>query len=282
MSSRKGRKRPRLKAESKAILNQRLGFGVFFSVVLAFSVWLIVSGTGKALGNLDLCDDPMDDALGQSIIIVDASDSWSPFRQQVVRNELLTSVGIHRDVSVYAVQSGVTEETTVNPIITVCNPGNWDLYLQNYKEPLGARPDQLDDRYQTFSDSIFNAIDAIAAQPSFDNSPIMETLRWAAENAAENASNYPDNLEIFLLSDLLQNSSEYSIYGGSPDLSVRKAEELAGEGVLGASGLQDAEVTLYMLLNDYPPGVSRRSLADFWEAYLRKQGASVPLVDVVS
>lgn len=277
MSRRKSRKRPRLKAERKAYRNQGLGLGLLLLVV-AIGVWLWWT-RGEALRKLDLCDNGRGELLGEAIIIVDASDSWSLLRQQVVRNELIESVGIHRNVSVYPVQSGLTAATQPEPTITLCNPGSWDLYQETYGNPLGAQQDLLDDRYQTFRDSILKAVDAIAAGPSFDNSPIMETLQWVAEIAAEKASDYPENLEIFLISDLLQNSSEYSVYGGNPDLSSTMAGALAGLGVLGARGLEDAEVSLFMLLNlPYPPGVTQSSLVGFWETYAQEQGASIALI----
>jgi hypothetical protein len=250
----------------KANRNVRVVLGVVFTGLCVLGV-LAINGTFVPIIKADECDSGNPDFLGETIIVIDASDTWSVLRRQIVENQLLDDVGIHQRVLVYAVESGVSDQSVAEPLIEICNPGTLAaLELEYEGRAYGVRSGIMDDRYRAFKDSVLEIVDAVAARPSIDDSPIMETLLWAATKSSH------DSLEVFLVSDLLQNTGEYSLYGGNADLSEEMAAALAGEDRLGTEELEGARVSLYMLLNRLPTGVSRNSLVRFWTVYLAKQG----------
>jgi hypothetical protein len=216
----------------------------------------------------------------EALVILDASDPWSQLREQQVKDDLLQSLKVHRWVSVYEVGSGVDDNREPELLYEGCNPGTRDSFVEEYgRYPWGAQTDQLEPKYEEFRAAIESEVSRVAQKTAIDNSPIMETLQWAATNGNLVANHklatdmLPPGLEVLLVSDLLANSPEYTVYGGSPDLSDSRARQLAGAGQLGIEELEGAEVTLLYLATDMlPPGVSSPQLRAFWQKFLECQG----------
>ena len=259
--------------------NQRMA--VLVGLLAAGLAWWFFMGPGSV--DLSFCDNPGVDT-PQTVVLVDATDTWSSLRQMIVENQVLESLTPQRNIVVYPVEPGTNESVRAEPIFLKCNPGNMD----QLSRAAGFNPDSwltnfignrelVDRRYEEFKAEVSAAVIGVALGDPRATSPIMETLRWGAVNA-NSGSDEP--LEVVVISDMLQNSPMMSFYTAGVELSDENARQLADLSALGSRELQGAELDVYLLSADIPNGFSRQDVLEFWELYLNYQGdgARIPIL----
>jgi len=249
-------------------------------VLLAAAVLWWFSPKGPNSVNPGFCNDPPTD-IPQTVVLVDATDSWSALRQMIVENQVMESLSPQRNIVVYPVEPGTNESVRPGYIFSKCNPGNFDQLLSAkgfnpdswYSGFIGNR-ELIDGRYEEFKREFSDAVIGVALGDPMATSPIMETLRWGAVNANSGSDN---PLEVLIISDMLQNSPAMSFYGGEADISPESARRLADLSMLGSRELQGAKVDVYHLSADIPNGFSVQDVLEFWELYLNHQGGAAIL-----
>ncbi len=230
----------------------------------------------------DLC--PVDRApTSETVLIVDGTDPWSPVQRLAIEQRL-------EEIQEQVPRFGRVHLFTVRPeagpvpeaLLELCNPGlpsDFEKFpiIRDGGSRLVANPEQLTERWRSEYKAKLDAIvlDEGAAGESAA-SPIMETLRTAALRSFGEAA-AGSSRQVMLISDLMQNSPEYSVYSDS-EWSSEDGVRLAATNVLGTRSLRDVSVQiLYMeRLGGRPSaGQGASNLIELWDSYIGEQGGLV-------
>ena len=175
--------------------------------------------TGRPCNQLDenlcrSCSDP------EAVIAIgiDSSGEFSPRQRQSIRNAILEAIGLEADghsfekalsrndrLEVYLLNASGTD--LLEPVITRCNPGTpqgFEILFENQR-----RAQRLYER--EFVGAIETAITDIASRSASNTSPIAESIAAMAETAFSGREDSQLNT-IVVVSDMLQNSSNWSFY----------------------------------------------------------------------
>lgn len=224
----------------------------------------------------DLCpvgENPSDEV----VIVFDATDPWNEVQRTVIKQafqDIQSSVPRFGRVSLYRVGSD-TGDVMPEPAVRLCNPGSLDQ-LGNVKTTLFANADSIRARWEG---SFIGKLDSLIPDSKEENprSYVMETLRAAAIHAFGRRSKQGLEKQLYVFSDLLQNSPAYSHYE-DPVWDETDAERLSDVGMLGTQALRNVHVELFLLDRQFigsTPGHLRSRLVKFWDIYFSEQGAQV-------
>lgn len=161
-----------------------------------------------------------------TVLVLDKTDLYTPEQAERIRLRILEArdrLAIGQRLSLYALdQRGELEETP----FSLCNPGRGEQI-----NPLYRNPSRVEMRYQAlFEDPLQDALRDLVEPKDAPASPIIEALaRLAQEEAFDPAT---PGRDIVLVSDMLQNSALFSVYGAARyDLtgSLPDPRRVAGE-----------------------------------------------------
>ena len=100
----------------------------------------------------------------------------------------------------------------------------------------------------------------------------MEAVQSVAVTSFIGEKNKRINKKLILVSDLLQHTSDFSVYGGVIDFERYKS---SNHWKSVKSDLNDVEVELYFLHRDEESKLQNSHLRDFWIDFFEGQGAKV-------
>jgi len=159
---------------------------------------------------------------------------------------------------------------TPDPIFEKCNPGDGqgksiledtvELWKKRFKEEYEAPVLQLEDQLK-------------ALKPSA-RSPIMEMIQLVSLTFEKHDVQGPRRL--IIVSDLLHNTSDLSMYSGSLDFQAAMKRPALQRL---RTRLPGTDVDVFLLLNR--PEVQNRSLIKFWQDYFKDAGAVLQHVEPV-
>lgn len=172
-----------------------------------------------------------------AVMVIDKTDLYTPEQTERIRRRVLDArdrLAIGQRLSLYELdQRGELEETQ----FSLCNPGRGEQI-----NPLYRNPARVEARYQAlFEDPLQDVLGDLVEPKNAPASPIIEALaRLATEEAFDPST---PGRDIILVSDMLQNSALFSVYGAArydlagtlPD-PRRVAEEVSrtyGDGLAG-------------------------------------------------
>lgn len=144
-----------------------------------------------------------------TVVVIDKTDLYTPEQTVLIRERILQArdrLDIGERLSLYELdQRGELEDTD----FSLCNPGRGEQI-----NPLYRNPTRVEARYQAlFEDPLQDALADLVEPKNAPRSPILEAL---ADLATE-----PDfdpatpGRDIVLVSDMLQNSALFSVYGAA-------------------------------------------------------------------
>lgn len=258
--------------------------------IALLSIVLLLGGTSywlarqwnPALSEADLClvgKPPVEEV----IIILDATDSWSPIQRARIAQELSAvqeRIPRFARVTMYALESEV--DGLPVPKLKLCNPGGVADYadfplIGEAGVQLVSNPDVIERRWK---DGFVRQVDSVFAQQAAhtgtSRSPLMETIRGAAIQAFGESH---DSLKrtLYVFSDLLQHSDVFSHYTQTQWLQD-DAVRLADLSRVGTTLLDGAEIHLYLVSRTFTgqrPSQNRVDLVSFWDTFFSAQGATV-------
>ncbi len=283
MGRRERRKRsisPRRRRERQASLRLVVGGVLLACAIAVVGILLVLRGEwNPQIDPETFC--PTEDRIGSEVLILlDATDSWNAVQRvsmQQVLDSIRSSVPPHSRIHLYTLEEDGRGPSA--PVLSLCRPRTAQDFedfpvLGERGAAVVANPEMLDQWHAAFTaavDSIFRSqVDRAEARQS----PIMETLRGAALQV--NADFQPPGpLEVYLFSDMLQHSENFSHYGGTP-WSTDIARALGDLSEQGTSAMSGASVVMYLLDRDEAPAGPERGrgeLVDFWDAFFLSQDA---------
>jgi hypothetical protein len=246
--------------------------GLFFlfivlSIVVVVGYFLLFHRP-VTLDSGTLC--PADGPKGHYVLLVDTTDQLN-FTQKAAFEVTLKNI-VEKQIpegylfSVFVL--GENFESNAKPLVELCNPGTGED-----KSELTANLKQLRRLYkERFLDYLLNQTEKIFTFSSAKTSPIFEMLQMVSINAFR-MSDIKGERRLILMSDMLHNTSQFSMYTNSADY---QAFSLSDYGRKVQLDLHGVEVEIYYLIN-YPQLQTRRNLK-FWEDYFNQAGARIVAV----
>ena len=256
-------------ARKRQTRNIAIGVGALLVFIAA------LAGTGYFLTTRDpglerdtLC--PTSGPTAHTVLLVDKTDPLS-FNQKQALIRLFEDLVDRRIepgemVSVFVLGEDYREGA--KPLVEICNPGSG-----KGKSELTANIAKLNAQFRTrFREPLIKQADALVATEPAKNSPILEMLQLVSLNAfRKHAVNGPRKL--ILVSDLLHNSPQLSMYRGIPAYDAYASSDYARRMQTDFKGV---DVEIHELL--HTPKLQTRALIEFWEAYFTRSGVKVVLV----
>lgn len=210
---------------------------------------------------------PSDGPIGHYVLLVDKTDPLS-FTQKQALSVILRELVEKRIPEGYLFSVfllGEDFKENAAPVIELCNPGNG-----SDKSEFTANLKKLRQQYEErFVEPLLKQSDALLGTQPAKASPIFEMMQLVGINAFRK-HDVKGERRLIVMSDMLQNTSQFSMYKGPVDY-VAFADTNYGKKT--QVELRDVEVELHYLMNT-PQLQTKRNLK-FWEDYFSKAGARV-------
>lgn len=260
--------RRRTKAQQRRDSNQRY---IAIAIVIALSVlgFLVakyfLENKNDAVDNVTLC--PLSGPKGHYVLLVDKTDPLTFLQNEAfsVTLQHLITKDVPNSFLLSVFVLGENFKDTAKPLLEICNPGDGQD-----KSELTANLKQLHRQYQEkFVTPMLKQSQALVGSQSSKSSPILEMLQLVSINSFKN-QDVQGPRKLFIMSDMLHNTSEFGMYKGDFDYSRFAATDY---GKRTHAELNDVDVDIKLLLNT--PRLQTRPLVTFWENYFEKSGARI-------
>ncbi len=206
-------------------------------------------------------------------VVIDKTDRYSPPEAERIRGLILDArdqLAVGERLSLYELDENGRLSDAQR--FSMCNPGRGDQI-----NPLYRNPARVETRYQDyFEGPLAQRLADLVEPKDAPRSPILESLaRLSTQDAF--APGLPRR-EVVLVSDMLQNSDLFTVYGAARwDLSRlpdpdRVAEELAYEY---GDALAGVRLTVYLIPRPGWEQAQRTALPEYWNAVFAQLGVRV-------
>ena len=251
---------------------QRRTKDLVIGTILFVLFFLIIASAGyytttrpKGLNPDTLC--PVDGPTGHYVLLVDKTDPLNFTQKQafsVILKELIEKrVPEGYLLSVFALGEDFKENAA--PVVELCSPGDG-----TGKSEFIANKHKLKVQFQSkFTDPMLKLSESLVATQPAKWSPIFEMLQLVGINGYRKQG-IKGERRLIIMSDMLQNTAQLSMYKGPVDYSAFTASDYGKKAL---PELTDVSVELHYLMNS-PQLQSRRNLK-FWEEYFAKAGAHI-------
>lgn len=217
----------------------------------------------KSADKVTLC--PAEGPVGHVVVLVDNTDPYSFIQREAFSQALgaLSDEAVPEGYLLSVFSLGENFEKNAKPLFERCNPGT-----SEGKSKMTANLERIDLRYQdSFKKPIQKLEDSLLSDQSAKYSPIFEMIQLASINGFRTQNiNGPRKLIIF--SDMLPNTSEFSMFSGIPDY---ESFSTTAYGERSKTDLSGVKVEIHYLMK-YPKLQTMKQL-NFWESYFEDAGA---------
>lgn len=209
------------------------------------------------------------DVLPEStVIVIDHTDSINPTQKASLERRLWdVASNVEKNGSIRFYSVDANDHEILNAEFELCNPGSekdvsdWD----GNKRLAHKRYEKL------FSGIVKEKMDGILSADTASRSPIMKSVQAAVVNSFIGGENKAVKKRLVLVSDLLEHSSDFSLYGNAPDFETfRKGNYWPSV----KADMKDVEVTIFWLNRKGSEKFQKPQLKTFWQMYFIEQGAS--------
>jgi hypothetical protein len=204
---------------------------------------------------------------GQVVLLVDKTDPLTFTQKQafeVLLNKLVSEqVPMGYLLSVFVL--GGDYKSNPKPIFNKCNPGD-GTDANAFTNNVTHLRKRFEDK---FRQPVLGLADKLQTPTSERYSPIFEMLSMTAINGFR-AENVKGPRRLIIVSDMLHNTPEYSMYRGTPDFQSFVDSDY---GRKMHTDLKDVEIQIQYLMNT--PHLQTRRNLKFWEDYFNWTGARV-------
>jgi hypothetical protein len=214
---------------------------------------------------------PAGGPLGHYVLLVDKTDPLTFTQKQAfqVRLRDLVEKRTPRGYLLSVFVLGESFRDTAQPLAELCNPGDG-----SDRSALTANLAHLRRQYdERFIAPLMAEADALQSATPEKTSPIFEMLQLVGINAFQ-AHAVKGERRLIVMSDLLQNTPQFSMYHGTLDFDAFARSDY-GRKV--QAQLPGVDVELDVLLNT--PALQTRRNLKFWEDWFDRAGARVVRVD---
>jgi hypothetical protein len=251
---------------TKELILGTLGFVLVLGIIGGVAYYMASRQAG--LDKESLC--PASGPAGHYVLLVDKTDPLT-FTQKEAFTVTLQQFVVKRIPEGYLLSVFVLGEDfkeTAKPLIERCNPGNGQD-----KSEFTENVRQLKKQYEAgFLEPLLKQSDALLGTQPAKFSPIFEMMQLVAINGFRK-HDVKGPRRLVVMSDMLQNTPQFSMYKGPVDYSTFAASPY---GQKTQFELRGVDVEIHYLMNS-PQLQTKRNLK-FWEDYFDKAGARIVAV----
>ena len=229
--------------------------GLFAYVFFAFEQ--------KPLDQITMC--PSEGPIGVTALVLDLSDELTP-AQEAKLERLLKSTDLPiikkgERLDVYLLPEDKEKPET---LISMCNPGSMSDATNVDKFNKASRMFRIEwNKFLRNKDRVLTKLENDAQA---NTSPISETINFVTSTSFPNADitlEQPANYKLIVVSDMLQNSKNLSVFN----------EKLSIESEFGHALFYGGETYIYQLVSDKYKRLQTTNLVLFWERQISKAGS---------
>lgn len=250
-------------------------FVVLFLILgLGLAYLVFVNFTQIKVSEIDGC--PLDGAHGTTVVLFDNTDAYLPIEEVDLRENLLkikNSVPKYQKLAIYI----ITEDpNVVTPVLERCNPGS--MKDENKFAFLYKTPRIVQEKWEKhFGEDIDNIISKLLKGGVSDWSPIFEMIRSVnVASLKHSRPDYSDNNRLFIFSDFIHNTPQFSQYQDKSSFDTFKANYPDYYDSI-YSMLRNTYVKLFFVKRQ---SGHTREIMDFWKDYFLTVEAKNGVVDI--
>lgn len=208
---------------------------------------------------------PKSGATSVTALLIDATDSLSIQQKQAFLSafqSLRDSISLHGRLDLYFIHD--TQTSLLKPVVSLCNPGHGAEISEFVGNPRHVE--------QTWQDGFGHPLELeisrlLNASPEKE-SPILESIQSVVLTSLSAPIDRDKPKKIILISDLMQHSSNASLYRGTHAIeSIIQNKSFNHT----KSDLRDIDISVWMLARD--SALSRSKLVELWQRIFAEQGA---------
>ncbi|ABI65402.1 MAG: hypothetical protein ACJAU5_000510 [Maricaulis maris] len=213
------------------------------------------------------------------VVVIDKTDLYSPEQAGGIESLILSErdgLAVGERFSLYELnESGQLRNTNS---FSLCNPGAGEQV-----NPLYRNPDRIQARYEAlFADPLDRALADLVLPKDAPSSPIIEALARLAQDPS--FDNTVPGRRIVLVSDMLQNSEIFSVYGrrrGALDARIPPADTVA-TAIRDTYGdtLRGVGLEIHLIPRDSWEAEQRGPLRDYWDDVFYRLGVNARWADI--
>ncbi len=263
--SRRARSRKSLRRADAFPVGWAVVGGVVLVAVIGTFVWLYVGALQRnPVRDVNtLC--PQAGPTEQVLVLMDVTDPIGPIAQQDVLNQLdavADSLAKGGRFELRVLEPGYDRTRT---IFSACNPGDGSD-LDHWTGNPEAAKRRWEERFHAPLES---ALESALSAGGAETSPIMAAIQQLAVDrlGTTEARNLPNRL--IVISDMLENTSAFSMYKSGPDYAAYRASRAPSEY---GTDLAGAAVDVWLLRRDAQ--ISSTAVAEFWANWIRENRGS--------
>ena len=239
--------------------------------ILSGALWWWSQKNNNSLDAQTLC--PTSGALGHNVLLIDATDPLN-MAQKAALDLYLSDLAIKNTPAGYLLSVfvlGHDFKADTQPLVQLCNPGT----AQGHSA-MTENIQQLTRRYQEgFLKPVLEQTQQLTGRESAEESPIFEMLQMLSLNSLQKQQvDGPKTLVV--VSDLLQNSPQFSMYQTTPNFEQFTKTAYATKTKINFDGV---DVKVLVLFNS--PALQKTTLFDFWKQYFKSAGARSVQIDLL-
>ena len=211
-------------------------------------------------------------------VIIDKTDEYTPRQADLIKDVIRRTndrLAVNERITLFELDA----EGTFDPSgeLTMCNPGRGDQV-----NPLFSNPRMIEEEYaEKFAGPMDAVLADLVVPKEAPSSPILEAVARLAQT--ENFSQRAPRRRLVLVSDMLQNSNIFTIYGGGGSLPANTptARETA-DAVLDryGSALRGVEIEVRLIQRDRYVDIQRGALRQYWDAVFADLGVQITWRDL--
>lgn len=204
-----------------------------------------------------------------TVILIDHTDTITTIQRAALENRLwdiVNSVGKNSKIKLYEVNN--VKAQVLNPAIDICNPGS----EKDVNEFTGNKMLAHKKFEERFRKPLKLILDGILSKENATNSPIMEAIQSVAVTSFIGEEKAAEKKRFILVSDLLENTKNYSLYKSEVNFEDFKNSE-HWKSV--RSDLSDVDVEIFFLRRNGADKFQNTNLRKFWINFFEEQRAVV-------
>jgi hypothetical protein len=238
------------------------------------TTFLVLSYSQSGVNAATFC--PEDGPTSITVVLIDATDPLGPSQAQALENRIASiQEGIERGGALELYLVAPIERAPLEPLLKLCNPGR-----PEEASKWAENPRIVEQRWREgFTAPIQEAVRRAQEAEEAATSPILASLQSVALTAFGGPGRNDRPKRLLLISDLLENTSAFSLYQSPPDA----ARFLADPRLRSLRPpLEGVEVQLRIVDRGHPRQTPE--LGRFWEELIAAGGGEVtirgPLVGI--
>lgn len=255
-----------LEGEESPIAKVLAAVGILAVLLIAGGIGYVYYGKTQEKAQLDpetFCPKEGPDSV--TAVLVDRTDGINDIQAAALRNFILGWVEDVPEHGAFRVYEVGGTEGLLNPVLSVCNPGNVEnvsIFTGNQR----LTRERYEAKFMAPTEAL---IAGMLSDQEADASPIMEAIQQISVREFGGLKDGADG-QLVIVSDLMQHTQQFSLYKQPPDVASFRRTSY-GQKI--ESNLRGIETSIYLLHSTSQKQTNE--VGQFWLDWLMLQGADL-------